>query len=90
VQPVASAGLIPRNDRADHADRLLHGVGEKLTGQGVLDRLTMDRGRHPGIPTQHAEHPLFRAAGAGDRCAHIERIEQAQFVVMLLDEVGDL
>src|SRR5262249_3245231 len=41
-------------------------------------------------PAQHAEHPLFGAAGAADRCAHVDRVQQAQLVVVLVDDVGDL
>jgi hypothetical protein len=81
---------VPRNDRADNADRLLQGVGEIFAGQRVLDRLAMDRSRHAGIPAQHAEHPLLCAPGSADRRTHIERVEQAELVVMLLDDVSDL
>ena len=100
MQPVASAGpifqidaverAVPRDDRADDADRLLQREGEDLARQRVLDRLAVDGGRHAGVVAQHAERALAVAARAADRRAHVERVEQRQLVDVLLDQVGEL
>jgi hypothetical protein len=49
----------------------------------------VQRRRLAGVVPQHAQHPSPPAAGAGDRRADIERVERAQLVEVLLDQVGD-
>ena len=81
---------VPRNDRADHADRFLQRVGEDIAGQRVLDGLAMQRGRLPGVISEHAEHAQFVAPGAADRRAHVQRIELRELLEVFLDEIGEL
>ncbi|MHC2305161.1 hypothetical protein ACVIJ1_001631 [Bradyrhizobium elkanii] len=50
----------------------------------------MDRGRLAGIVAQHAERAQAVAAGAADRCAHVERVELGQFLEIGFDEFGEL
>jgi hypothetical protein len=69
---------------------LLQGVGENLAGQRILDGLPVERCCHAGVVAQHPQHAAARAGGAADRRAHVEGVEQAQFVEMLLDQVGEL
>src|ERR1051326_4580517 len=98
VQPVASAGptfqtVAPKGP--------FHGMIAPTTPTGsfkvydtyspgieFLDRLAMYRHRHSGVPTQHAQHSPASTACAVDRRAHIQRVEEAEFVEMLLDQIG--
>src|SRR5687768_13173580 len=52
-------------------DRLFQRLREGLARQGVLDGLAVNRRRHAGIVTQHAQGSLTAVAGATNKRPHV-------------------
>ena len=69
---------VPRDDRADDADRLLARVREVLVRQGVVDRPAVERGGEPGVEAQHAGDPALVGAAARQRLAHVQGVGAAR------------
>ncbi len=78
---------IPRNDQADHADRLAQGVGESVLER--VDGLAMNLGRPARVVAQNVDHHRHvDVARFENRFAVVERFQLGKFVDVLLDQIG--
>ena len=80
---------VPRNDLADHADRLAPRVAEVVAAD--RNRLALNLVGPTGVVAQAVDHQRnVGRARVADRLAVVERFERRQLVGLFLDQVGQL
>jgi hypothetical protein len=78
---------VPRGERGDHADRLLHGHAEILAAR--RRRLALERLADPGVVAEHAGGGLRLAARFALRLAVLAHLQGGELVEPRLDGGGD-
>ena len=82
---------VPRDDLADHADRLAQRIGVPVAGAGNRNGLALQARR----PSSHVAEHVDRAADVvaariGHRLAIVERLEFGELVSVLLEQVAEV
>ncbi len=80
---------VPRHDRADHADRLAHGVREVARDRRRQRVAIILRGR-AGVELERVDDGAHLALGRADGLAVVAHFEQRQIVGSLRDELRQL
>ena len=82
---------VPRDDLPDHADRLAQRVGVEVAGLREGDGFAGDLGGPAGHVAQHlGAVDEVGVADVDDRLAVVDRFKLGQFVLVRLDQVGEL